>query len=51
MANQSTIFVEEEEIEFSAIGTGSSGEKINYHFLIEFFLPIKKDSGRLHEWT
>ena len=39
-------FLEEEEIEFSAIGTGSAGEKINYHFLVEFFLPIKKDSGR-----
>jgi len=41
------ISLEEEEIEFSAIGTGSAGEKINYHFLVEFFLPIKKDSGNI----
>ena len=38
--------IEEEEIEFSAIGTGSSGERINYHFVLEFFLPIQKDSGK-----
>ena len=41
------LFTEEEEIEFSAIGTGSSGEMINYHFILEFFLPVKREVGKL----
>ena len=39
------LILEEEEIEFAAVGTGSQGEGVNYHFVLEFFLPVKKDSG------
>lgn len=39
------ISIEEEEVEFGALGSGSQGEKVNYHFLLEFFLPINKDTG------
>jgi len=41
------ITIEEDEIEFSGVGSGSSGARINYHFVLEFFLPIKKDSGNI----
>ncbi|XP_023336938.1 very-long-chain (3R)-3-hydroxyacyl-CoA dehydratase [Eurytemora carolleeae] len=41
------INIEEEEIEFAAVGTGSQGEGVNYHFVLEFFLPVQKDSGSL----
>ena len=36
------ICIEEEEIEFSATGVGSQADGLhqNYHFVIEFFLPI-----------
>ncbi len=36
------IVIEEEEIEFSATGIGAQGQGLlqNYHFVIEFFLPV-----------
>ena len=38
------ITIEEEEIEFSCIGTGSQGLQ-KYEFLLEFYLPVDKDSA------
>jgi len=38
------ITIEEEEIEFSCIGTGSQGQQ-KYEFLLEFYLPVEKDSA------
>jgi len=38
------ITIEEEEIEFSCIGTGSQGQQ-KYEFLLEFYLPVDKDSA------
>ena len=38
---------DEEEIEFAATGTGSQGEGRKYNFVLEFFLPVDKDSGNL----
>jgi len=38
------ITIEEEEIEFSCIGTGSQGQQ-KYEFLLEFYLPVEKDTA------
>jgi len=39
------IVIEEEEIEVTAVGIGAQGGlvKRNYHFVIEFFLPVDKE--------
>jgi hypothetical protein len=29
------------------VGTGGQGESKRYNFVIEFFLPVNKDSGNL----
>ncbi len=35
--------IEEEEVEFSAVGTGGQGRAdTRYHFVVEFFLPVDK---------
>merc|ERR1719334_982963 len=38
-----TICLEEEEIDFSAVGVGSQGEK-QYNFVLEFYLPVNKNN-------
>jgi len=38
------IQIEAEEIEFQAVGVGSHGEQ-RYRFLLEFYLPVDKDSA------
>jgi len=39
-----TICLEEEEIDFSAVGVGSQGEQ-QYNFVLEFYLPVCKDNS------
>ena len=38
------VAIEEEEIEFSCVGVGSHGRQ-KYEFLLEFYLPVDKDSA------
>ena len=38
------ITIEEEEIEFSCVGVGSQGQQ-KYEFLLEFYLPVDKESA------
>ena len=38
------ITIEEEEIEFSCVGVGSQGQQ-KYEFLLEFYLPVDRDSA------
>jgi hypothetical protein len=38
------IDVEEDAVEFAAVGTGAGGADRKYHFEIEFYLPVDKDS-------
>ncbi len=37
---QCEVRIDEEEVEFSALGVGGQGKQANYHFIVEFFLPV-----------
>jgi len=39
------IVIEEEEVEFTAMGRGSQGNQVKYHFVLEFFLPVKRNAS------
>ena len=46
-ATQPEVCIEEEEIEVTVAGLGAQGglDKRNYHFVVEFFLPIDKEQS------